>query len=161
MTTTGRVRPIGDADELTRAVEDGLFLARVVKDNEHWNRNGISEKDLALTLKMSSRCAFGFPPKNNERGFSARRFKLALKAMALSGDVRKAGSNWYRSDSPGLRGTEDAQGIRRCGRPACLVDIGKMRADALYCSDGCRNRDRRRRLKTPLLSADSRYNVPD
>jgi len=125
--------------------EDAQFLIRVVRDAERWNSHGVSEADLAVSFEMSPLCNWG--DHGGERGFSQKRFRAALGALAASPLVRKAAGRWYWHDSPGLRAIEEAiqdgkmQPKRACARELCGAEL--KRPNALYCSRRCRDRDYR------------------
>jgi hypothetical protein len=126
------------------ASPDAAFLLSVVENNERSNHHGITDKDLSVCFKMSALCGYG-SPQGDERPYSARRFKAALAELEASRKVTKRGERWYTSTSPGLRGAEDEQGVRRCSRTGCGADINHLRTGSQYCSDRCRNREWRKR----------------
>ena len=116
--------------------DDVWFLVAMIRDAEHWSSGGISEADLALVFEMSSFCEWG-------RTFSASRFRDALRVLADMPTVTKRGERWYVATSAVVE-TIDEHGARLCGRRGCGKDISHLRADARFCSPGCRNRASRR-----------------
>ncbi len=96
---------------------------------------------------MSGLCGYGYSRlRPGERPFRAQRFKAALRQLRQSTAVTKRADLWYSRNSPGLRGAANEHGIRLCARNGCPVEV--ERANALYCSKRCRDRDYRYGPKT-------------
>ncbi len=117
---------------------DARLLESIVIDNERFNRLGIPEADIEVVFWGSLRCDWG-------ETFSITRFRRALKAMRTEVVVNVTG-RWFPRMSPNAaahRDATDEKGTRICARRGCKVEISEMRADAEFCSSGCRNRARR------------------
>jgi len=155
----GRRRRRSVVDPKVPASPDAAFLLSVVEDNERTNHHGITDKDLSVCFKMSALCGYG-SPQGDERPYSARRFKAALVELEVSRKVTKRGERWYTSMSPRLGGAEDEHGVRRCSRPGCGADINHLRKGSEYCSDGCRNREWRKRGRDREGDADLALQAP-
>ncbi len=103
-----------------------------------------SRKRTSLSAsEISELCGYG-RPQGDETAYSARRFRTALAELEASPKVTRRGDRWYTSTSPGLRTTEERAEdgtARPCAREGCEASL--TRANALYCSKRCRDRDYR------------------
>ncbi len=139
--------------------DDALFLVHALEDNEHWNHDGITDRDLAVLFETSALCGYGYSRLlPDERPFSAQRFKVALRQARQSPKITMRGDRWYRWDSPRLRGAANDDGIRLCTRNGCQVEV--VRANALYCSKRCRDRDYRYGPGTGRVLPENARNKP-
>jgi hypothetical protein len=123
-------------------IADAAFVRNVIRDNDHWNDQGIDESDIAVVFEMSARCDWG-------SDFTVTRLRQALALLKDDPHVTKRGSRWFTQTNARLD-VMDETGARLCGRRGCGRDISHLKANAAYCSPGCRVRASRRSQTTDL-----------
>lgn len=125
---------------------DAGFIENVVKDNDHWNRHGITAPDISVCLEMSWLCDY-------RSTFTVARFRAALEAARSDGLIRQVGDRWFHRDSPYLKALlSDDKPARTCSGPRCDKAIQWDRR-GLYCSPKCQQAAARKRASEARLAA--------
>jgi len=147
-----RIPMVGSSADDDQTTGDAALLMSIVSDNERWTGAGIATADLSVVFEMSARCGWGAE-------FNIRRFRRALRVLVETRGAIERGGRWYLRNSAALL-TVDQRGARICARPGCGRDISELQTNARYCSDGCRNRARRRRHQTSTIPVHRPTSAP-